>query len=408
MKNFIILSRLFSGLVESITSEELRPTGIPAFINLATKCSNRYKTTWVISCKTPSESTVINNRRKYIKIDDIQFIILPYIVISPKLRKINNHLNSIITFIFLFKLILSLSNKTTLYSDRSNITTAALIKKMRLASVVIRILGVYPDQKKLADKLRYKLRNPLKYFAYKTNFDLVVATQDGSGTELYLDKLLRKNTPRRILINGVDHNQNIRIITDKKINLLFVGTLTESKGIIDLLNSIKILKDRFNGFQLNIIGKGPLFEYSKKYIEINELNSNVKVLGALTKDEVFNYYGNSDIYISTNKYGNLSNTVLEAAAHGLCLLLLSKDDKTKTDIFTFQYFNNTAIFIERCNLIENLSNELIKLISNNNLITEFSERICRFSLNNFSTWEERIEFELNLIEQKVTKHKINK
>ena len=56
--NLVILSRMFTGLFESIQTGEIKPTGIPAFINLAIQSSKQKKITWIVSCKTTIESEI--------------------------------------------------------------------------------------------------------------------------------------------------------------------------------------------------------------------------------------------------------------------------------------------------------------------------------------------------------------
>ena len=320
--SLVIISRHFSGLHETIKTRHFPATGIPAFVNLAKIASHNYNTTWIIVCKTEIESNIIDNKRTSFFIDNIKFIILPYKRFLPNITGVNQILNDLIAFSYLLKTRVGESKNSVIYSDRSSIMIAFLIKRILKLPVVIRILGVYPDQKKIANSKFYKITHPVKYFAYKTNYDMAIGTQDGSGIEYIMDSLLNSATKKYILLNGVDNSPRVVNAVKNNIKLLYVGTLSESKGIIELLHSVTVLAQQYNNFTLSIVGKGPLFDYCIDYVNSNNLRNIVRILGAVETNQLARIYKQSDVYVSVNKLGNLSNTVLEAASHGLCMILL--------------------------------------------------------------------------------------
>lgn len=405
--HLLISSRLFTGLHETILNKELYFTGIPAFINLAVHSTKRNNTTWLISCKTPFESRIIKNKKKQLMISGIRFIILPYqnILIFP--RFLNCIINDIITYFEIKKIYrLNKLQKTIVYSDRSNILSACLIKKINNISVILRILGVYPNQKKLASNFFNKIVHPLLFFAYKTQFNLMVGTQDGSGIEYFIDGLIHKNTPKRILMNGTKISPRSINPNPKNIKLLYVGTLSYSKGIKELLKSIKEISSKYQNFTLTIAGKGPLLQECKKFTQIHALEKRIKIIGAVERDELYDLYRSSDVYISTNKLGNISNTVLEAAGLGLCIIVLGKDKQTKTDEFSVNFWEDNVIYVERDNLIKNLSIQLIRVLKDPHLISFYSKKMGKFAQQNLNEWDHRIFHELTLIEKFANKGKI--
>jgi glycosyltransferase involved in cell wall biosynthesis len=83
----------------------------------------------------------------------------------------------------------------------------------------------------------------------------------------------------------------------KKINkLLYVGRLEYNKGIIQLLDTSKLLKDNKIDFSLNIIGEGSLKKYAERFISENKLD-NVKIMGVVNHDRVQSYFREMDILI---------------------------------------------------------------------------------------------------------------
>lgn len=104
---------------------------------------------------------------------------------------------------------------------------------------------------------------------------------------------------------------------ESKFKILWVGRLTEQKGVNDLVNLIELLNKEDHFFEKAvwyIAGSGNEKEYitmlSNKY-------SNVNWLGHVSADIMPNLYSKCDIYISTSKWEGFPYTLLEAQAIGL-------------------------------------------------------------------------------------------
>jgi glycosyltransferase involved in cell wall biosynthesis len=98
-----------------------------------------------------------------------------------------------------------------------------------------------------------------------------------------------------------------------KINLLYVGHLTEQKGLQYLLQAIKNIKDFETNVALHIVGSG-LYEEKLKSLH-NELNlQNVYFHGFKQKDELPFYYGICDIFVFPSLYDIWGLVCIEAMA----------------------------------------------------------------------------------------------
>ncbi|MCH8033730.1 MAG: glycosyltransferase family 4 protein [Bacteroidetes bacterium] len=394
----IIISRLFSGLHESIKNGNWAPTGIPAFVKLAEQLVKTKELTWLISCKTEGESEIVGNKFLHLNIDQYNIFVIPYLNILH-FSKLNSLLNNLITIFYCIYFTIK-TKKKLFYFDRSNIKTAAFVKLILRQYVVIRILGLYPGQKKLVSNPISRFRRISEYYAYRVKYDLAVCTQDGSGIEFYLDRLLSKKTPSVVLLNGVErHKFNFYKKNKDYLSLLFVGTLTESKGIIDLIDALSLIKKANIHFKATIIGKGDLEEHIQKTIFNRDLVDYVKLIGIVEHKKIFSYYEEADIYISLNKLGNLSNTVLESMTLGKCVIMLGKDPTDFTDVFTEKFVPTDKVnFINRENIVDNLVNVLVHLHENYSLVSEYSSQMKKFADENFWTWDERIGYEIKLLE----------
>jgi len=399
---------MFSGLFESFAKNEWNPTGIPTFVKLAEQLVKTKKLTWLISCKTEKESKIVSNRFMHLKIDQYNIFVIPYLNIFY-FAKIKNILNDLITIIYCIYFTFD-RGKRLYYFDRSNIKTAGFVKIFLRQFVVIRLLGLYPDQKKLASNIKSKIIRFAEYFAYKVKYNLAVCTQDGSGIEFYLEKLLHRKTERVVLLNGVERYQSE--INKKKgnlLSLLFVGTLAESKGVLYLIDALTLLKERNIVFNTTIIGKGYLEEDIRKAIINGDLLDNIKLMGAVEHENIFRYYKDADVYISLNKLGNLSNTVLESMNMGNCIIMLGKNNIDFTDVFTEKFIPNDKVnIINRENIVTGLVDILVHLYENYQLVLEYSSQIKRFADENIWTWDERINYEIVLLENILEEKRLNR
>lgn len=392
---------MFSGLYESIRSSNWEPSGIPTIVKLAEQITAKAPLYWFIICKTEKESSVVGNKLRQITFENgITAHIIPYRNFMKSVRT-NVLINNAFAIIYLFKTLKRLKDKL-FYCDRSNILIAALIKILYGGPVVIRILGLYPDQKALASRRLFRLLNPMTYLAYKRKYDLAICTEDGSGVAFYIDNILNRDTRRLILLNGVDK------LTDRPrkknhsgdIVFLFVGAMTDQKGILELIEAFSKLKKHNYPFRLKIVGKGELASKVVSLIRERDIERHTEMVGAVSLKRINEVYLKSDVYISLNKLGSLSNTVLEAMAAGKCIVMLDKDEETHTDESTGKLVpNDVVIRIDRNNIVDDLTQKLADLIENPAKITVYSERMTSFADKFLWSWDERISYEISLLEK---------
>jgi len=79
--------------------------------------------------------------------------------------------------------------------------------------------------------------------------------------------------------------------------LLFVGRLTEKKGVIYLLKAMPKLIDSYPGIMLLIVGDGVQFDELNEYVFANSLENNIIFLGSIKHDQLPAYYSAADIFI---------------------------------------------------------------------------------------------------------------
>jgi len=100
-----------------------------------------------------------------------------------------------------------------------------------------------------------------------------------------------------------------------KGQLLFVGRLVKTKGLIILLKAVQLLLNRGHAVHLTIIGSGPL----KKKLERLSVNlgiqSKIDFVGQKKQEELVPYYQTSSLFILPSYYEAAGHVIVEA---GLC------------------------------------------------------------------------------------------
>ena len=79
--------------------------------------------------------------------------------------------------------------------------------------------------------------------------------------------------------------------------LLFVGRFMHEKGIIDLVEACRLLKEAKVDFCLFCLGNGPLLEEVNSLIAKYGLKDNIKLPGHIPESETRRYYANCDVLI---------------------------------------------------------------------------------------------------------------
>jgi glycosyltransferase involved in cell wall biosynthesis len=101
------------------------------------------------------------------------------------------------------------------------------------------------------------------------------------------------------------------------LQLLFHGRADNRKGLLDTLQSWKILSERAVPFQGIVSGIGPDLEEARAFVRKEELERHVRFLGAVDYASVPEVYAAADIFVTPTYAEGFSNTVLEAMASGL-------------------------------------------------------------------------------------------
>lgn len=102
---------------------------------------------------------------------------------------------------------------------------------------------------------------------------------------------------------------NKKSILSKKIKVIFVGRLSEEKGIILILKALKEINTTIE-FKLNIYGNGPEKKNIQEFISSNNLKNKIFLMGhEKNKNKIFH---NANLFINASPWEGLSNALVEA------------------------------------------------------------------------------------------------
>jgi len=171
-------------------------------------------------------------------------------------------------------------------------------------------------------------RNPLLRLgvAYTlNNSDLVLANSRATASRI-VEIGVRRRT--HVLYMGVDLSRfkskrlSVELESADRIkSLLFVGRLTERKGIAHLIHAMKTIAAEVD-CKLHVVGDGPLKEKLESYCAHNQLSKRVVFLGNLSSTELLDQYSSSDLFVfpsvttRTGETEGLGVAALEAMASG--------------------------------------------------------------------------------------------
>ena len=407
--NLLFVTRLYSGLENSIYKGSWKPEGIPTIYKLIERLSQNKNIDLDLIFTAKGKSKQKFKAFKFPELDaDVLVIPALDFTIFGKGRSIINQYFQFIVIIF-FKVLRN--NYDFIYSDRANMEAAAFCANVLKRKVILRLLGVYPDMKEMATNGRdLSFFKKIQKKCYKANFEHIICTQDGSGGELFIEQACNPNCSHEFLVNGVD-STNLDENTLQAIKnhlqleseipvLLFVGKLIKTKGVHYFIEAIIELSKHKKDFVALVIGDGPLKSRLLKSITKNHIQEKIHLLGLVDHDKIAPYYHLADIYVSVNFPGGLSNTTLEAMKNGCCIVRLNPSPDEHIDIHTEKLLPSSLnIQFDRNKPVEDLVNKLDYILSNPDEAKKYSYAVKKYADEKIWLWDDRINYEMKKLFQ---------
>lgn len=225
--------------------------------------------------------------------------------------------------------------------------------------------------------------------------DKYILTNDGTDAEKYA--IIHGVKKEKILFirNGINtkceyvYKSELRnkYVNEDEYLYLSVSRLSNWKHVDDIILQMPPLLRKGLKLKLLIIGDGPERENLENLIKANGLEDKVILLGSLKQEDVLEFGMAADVFISLNELSSMSNPVFEAMLTKCAVVALDRGttkDLIKDGINGFLIDNVDELPI----VLEKLNHEKIEDVGN---------RARQTILDEFQTWEERIETELQAL-----------
>jgi|APSaa5957512535_1039671.scaffolds.fasta_scaffold12304_4 glycosyltransferase involved in cell wall biosynthesis len=405
----VYATRLFSGLESSFKSGIWNPTGVPTIYSIIEYLDKEHDSLFIFSAKDTGKgyySSWTNKKDECLKIQGLN----QNIHVLTGVNYFPNWLGRRTRMIFreirqTFKIIRTIIKfkPDLVYCDHANVFVASILSRFwKEFPVVFRVMGAYPFMKEAATSKNFYLT--MFRWAYRSPFELVVCTQDGSGVEPWLERSLNPEVKRVTLLNGVydisfpkNPDKDLLSIPTNKIKILFIGRLEEYKGCYDFVEAMLILLQQRDDVYAVIVGIGNESNNLKKMVYDHGKSDSFMFIDRLPHSQVFFAHSFCDIYVSMNHLGNLSNSNLEAIKSNQCMIILNPQPEHHVDIITKELLGNSVEYID-IKQPNQLSNKLNMLCDSPDYRQWMSKEIACRSKNFLWSWNERINTETELLE----------
>ncbi len=405
----LYVCRLYSGFEESIKTGQWNPKGAPTIARMIEylDTSKNHNLTIILTQKNKKPSLKL----KPIQTFQLDGLLTPITVISgpniiPKWSwkfqdKFSDAHQLLRIFTAYFKL-----KPDIIYCDRVNILPAAFLSRFTKAKVIWRVMGVLQEMHQDADK--NSIRSNFRKWLWRSPFKSVICTLDGSGGDVWMNKVLNPATLNYLLINGINkENQSTNTsikLPDGGIKVLFVGRLESLKGIEEFMESFYEAAKQNKKLHAIIAGDGSLKEdmiYQSKKLK---MQNRVHFLGSITPNQLKYVRKNCSFYVSLNKQGNLSNVNIEALYDELPTIIPSSQPEKNIDVDTDNFVPDNVFY--RFGKVGD-KDALVKAIlfmANDSNRNNFKKNMRPCAEKLLPSWPERIKQELAIFDDVLNSH----
>ena len=228
---------------------------------------------------------------------------------------------------------------------------------------------------------------PLFKRIIKFLFSKAIFLAQGENWKLFALQKLDISSKRINLLHNWTATEKLLSIGEKRkienrsdiVSFIFVGWLEKEKGVLEILNSIKILKDKNHSLFFTFIGNGKLMKTAKDFATQNHLEDFITFKGWKLNNQLDEYYKSADVFVLPSWAEGMPNALIEALSCGLASIT------TKVGMIPNYLKNNHNALLINPKSTEELTSAMEKLIIDKNLKLKLSKNAYKVAIKYFST-----------------------
>jgi glycosyltransferase involved in cell wall biosynthesis len=399
-------TRLFSGLQSTLAARRWQPSGVPTIFKLIEALDRGLdEPSFVLSCKDQDA-----NWQERTDLDlEIAGLRHPVRALAGRRRfperfgRFAGPLREVAHAMAIVKLCRQ-RRPDLVYLDHANLFAAGWLSLISRTPIVLRLMGVYPVMRAALDG--GGMRGSLMRWCYRRPYALVICTQDGSGVEPWLARALRPEVPRVVLINGMDEPEaaaeqdpRVAAIPADRTTVMFLGKLESGKGALEFaggfLRARAQAPDRLHTL---VVGTGSLTNSLRDQFAAAGASEDLTLIERLPHSQVAAALARADIYVSLNRFGNLSNANLEAMRAGKAMIVPKAQPAIGVDVATDKLLSpDSMLRIESSNDVAGLADAILRLAADPAERLRRGKRVREETDGIAGSWDRRIAFELDLL-----------
>jgi glycosyltransferase involved in cell wall biosynthesis len=197
--------------------------------------------------------------------------------------------------------------------------------------------------------------------------------------------------------NGVECPPECLLTSSDKIRIISLARLQDWKRVDRIITAFAYASLKNDKIVLDIVGGGleeiSLKNLVKKYDDLYyDIGHKIVFHGEVSRERALALLGCSDIFISTNDYSNISNSLMEAMSGSKGIIVL--DTGKTSDIVD----GTNGLLVDE----SKLSDAIIQLC-NKDVRKLFGYNAHQYAIDHFESWKSRINKEIELYEDLIYK-----
>lgn len=411
----LYVARLFSGLETSLRERCWQPSGVPTIFKMIEVLSRRAAPLRLLFGRKSGHGSWAPSRDLELKVAGLpaecrvlagaEYFPAP---LGPLRRWLGEFRQIIVTLLEVRRF-----KPDLIYVDHGNVWVAGILARWSRAPVVFRVMGVYPAMRDALKERR--LATAILRWCYRAPYAAVICTQDGSGIEPWLDAALDPAVPRHALVNGVDLNATtdgsgatVFSPPPGRVVAGFLGKLEYTKGADEFIAGFLKAWRENSALHALVIGAGSRASAMREAVVAAGAGDHATFIQHMPHAQVLQTLRAVDIYVSLNRFGNLSTANLEAMRVGLCMVFPRSQPATGVDVVTDRLLPpETVVRIASSDDIDGLAEALLWLSWDTAQRRARAKATQEAAAQFIGDWPQRIDAELSILAGLLPGHRMS-